>query len=307
MQKIILLFLLLTLTGCATFQGGMPTPPFDIEKDLGELKTALQDSISVKKYYESSSEVSRNKFVSSRLIITNIEYIKYIKDLAAEESQIHAATDILVLSLDIAATAFTPLTTKTVLSAISAGIGGTRLAVDDNFFYKKTVTILISSMNAERKAILVKIIKGLSKDLNGYPFTQALSDLNDYYLAGTIQGAFNSIQKDSGAKEIKADNEIKTFLKSRDSKFVDSVVQSRVDQLLDSVEKLDDTVLFDLNKKPPVSEAWIELAINNRDPNKKREMEKGTAIEILKMRIVLSQRDENSLNSWEAAIKSKTN
>ena len=303
MKKLLILPLIVMLSGCATLGGGMPRPPFDIEKDIGELQSALQNSMSVTAYYSSPSEVSRNKFVSSRLVLINIEYIKFIKGLSAEESQIHAATDILVLSLDIASTAFTTLTTKTVLSALSAGIGGTGLSIDENFYHKKTVPVLILAMNAERKAILLKIIQGISKDLNGYPFEQALSDVNEYYIAGTIQGALNAVQRDSGAKENEADKKIQTFLKSRETKFVDAAAQSRIDQLLDEVDRLDDSKLFDLNKKPPVSEAWIEMVVNNRDPNKKREVDKETAIKILKMRIVLSQRDDNSFNAWEAAIK----
>lgn len=308
MKKILSLFIIMILSGCASasFQGGMPTPPFDIEKDLGELKSALQSSMSVTVFYTSPSEISRNKFISSRLVLINIEYIKYIKDLSAEESQIHAATDILVLSLDIAATAFTPLTTKTALSALSAGIGGARLSIDDNFYHKKTVPVLISSMNAERKVILLKIIQGISRNLNGYPFEQALSDVNEYYLSGTIQGALNAIQRDSGVKENNAEKEIKTFLKSRSSNFVDAAAQSRIDKLLDEVDKLEDSKLFDLNKKPPVSETWIEIVVTNRDPDKKRDVDKVTAIKILKMRIVLSQRDDNSLSAWEAVIKSES-
>jgi hypothetical protein len=306
MKKIMSLIILMLLSGCATFQGGMPTPPFDIEKDLGELKSVLKSSMSVTTYYNSPSVESRNKFISSRLVLINIEYIKYIKDLTAEESQIHAATDILVLSLDIASTAFTPVNTKTTLSAISSGVGGTRLSIDQNFYHKKTVPVLISSMNAERKSVLSKIIQGLSTDLNGYPFEQALSDINDYFMAGTIQGALNAIQRDSGAKENKAQKDIQTFLKERKSGFVDKATQSRVNQLLDEVDNLEASKLFDLNKNPPVSDAWIEQVVKMRDPYNKRETDKDTAIKIIKMRIVLSERDENALRAWEAAIKSES-
>lgn len=306
MKNIAILLFLTLLSGCATLKGGMPSPPFDIEKDLGEVKEALQKSMSVKAYYDSPSEAARNKFVSSRLVIINIEYIKFIRSLSAEESQIHAATDILVLSLDIASSAFAPRATKTILSAVSSSIGGARLSIDDNFYYKKTVPVLISSMNAERKAVFLKIIEGTSKDLNGYPFEQALADINEYYLAGTIQGALNAIQRDSGAKESSKDQAIQTFLKARDTKSLDATLQVRVGKIMDSLDKLDDTTLFDLNKKPPATETWIDTVVNNRDPNRKRESDRDAAIKILKMRVVLSERDEKSLSAWEAAVKSES-
>ncbi len=294
----------LLLGGCVAFQGGMPNLPFNVEEELGIVKSQLKSSASVKTYYDAPSIETRNKFIASRLVITNIEYLKYIKALSAEESQIHSAADILVLSLDIAATAFSPVNTKTVLTALSSVTGGSRLALDNNAFYEKTMSALIAAMNAQRKEVLQRIIKGTVTDLNGYTFEQALSDINDYYLAGTLQGALVSIQRDAGTKEVNADAAIKVFMAARDTKFVDIAVQSRVDKLLGDVDKLADSALFGLIKAPPVTDPFVESVVAARDPQNLRDKDRAAATSILKMRIVLSRRDENSLAAWEAAVKS---
>ncbi|KUE80057.1 hypothetical protein ATO46_16535 [Aeromonas schubertii] len=295
------------LAGCATFQGGMPDLPFNTEEELGIVKANLKDAASVNTYYNSPSLETRNKFIASRLVITNIEYLKYIKNLSAEESQIHSATDILVLSLDVAATAFSPVTTKTILSSLSSVTGGTRMAIDKNAYADKAMSALVSAMNAQRKEVLKRIVVGSAMSLNGYTFEQALSDINDYYLAGTINGALSSIQRDAAVKEAAADSAITVAMGKRDSNFVDANIQARVDKMLGAVSKLTDQQLFDLVSSPPVTNAEIAKVVAARDPGNLRANNRDAAIKIIKMMIVLSNRDEKSLFAWEASVKSVAN
>ena len=296
----------LVFSGCATFQGGMPNLPFNTEEELGIVKTELKDAASVKTYYAAPSVETRNKFIASRLVITNIEYLKYIKNLSAEESQIHSATDILVLSLDAISTAMSPVNTKTVLSGVSSITGGTRMAIDKNAYHDKTMSALISTMNAQRKEILNRLLKGTVLDLNGYPFEQALADISDYYLAGTINGALSSIQHDAVVKESNAEGQIHTFMAKRDKGFADPTTQGRVSSILAELDKLKDADLFGLVKAPPVTEPFVENVVAARDPKGLSNTDRSAALSILKMRVVLSKRDENSLSAWEAAVKSLT-
>lgn len=292
------------VSGCATFQGGMPNLPFNVEDELGIVQGQLKDAASVKVYYDAPSVENRNKFIASRLVITNIEYLKFIKSLSAEEAQIHSATDVLVFSLDVLATASTVINAKTALSGLSSMVGGARLSIDKNAFHEKTMSALISAMNAQRKDVLKRILKGNALDLNGYSFEHALSDINDYYLAGTINGALMSIQKDSAVKEDRADAEIRAFSVGRDVKFVDSAAQARVDAIISAVDKLGDDALFGLIKAPPVTDQFVDSVVSARDPQGLRNTNRKVAVTILKMRIMLSKRTEDSLAAWEAAVKS---
>jgi hypothetical protein len=293
------------LCGCATFQGGMPDLPFSIEDDLGYAKERLKADASVKTYYDKPSEESRNKYITARLVIINVEYLKFIKTMSAEEEQIHSATDILRLSMDAAASVFNPASTKTILSSLSAVTGGARLSIDKNAYYEKTMSALISSMNAQRKDVLLRIVKGMGLDLNGYPITQAMADMDDYILAGTLPGAIAAIQKDAGAKESDANAKINKVTFMRAANFVDPVLQARIDAVLGAVDKLADASLFSLNKSPPVADTEVDKVVALRDPSGKRFTDKATAASILKMRIVLSKRDPYALTKWEAAVKSE--
>ena len=68
-------------------------------------------------------------------------------------------------------------------------------------------------MNAQRKTILARILDGMRKSLEDYPFEQALADIYEYYQAGTFMGAIITIEAESGVKEKAADDEIKKIMK----------------------------------------------------------------------------------------------
>jgi len=158
----------------------------------------------------------RNQFISQRLTLMNIQYIKFIRRFAVEKAQLDTAADILIIGVNLAGTLVGAASTKGILAAISAGTAVSRTSINKNFFQEKTVPVLITAMNAERKKILFPILKGAGQSIDEYPFAQALSDLHIYYQAGTFIGALQTIQKDSGAKEDKADLDIAQF---RDTKF----------------------------------------------------------------------------------------
>src|SRR5712691_11236197 len=63
-------------------------------------------------------------------------------------------------------------------------------------------------MNAQRKAALVLILEGIKRDIEVYPMALALSDLSEYYFAGTFTGALQAIEKDAGVKEAAAGKRI---------------------------------------------------------------------------------------------------
>jgi hypothetical protein len=143
----------------------------------------------------------------------NLEYLKWLRTVTADKQFLDTATDVLVLSLDLAATVAGGETTKTILTAISAGITGSKASIDKHYFYEKTMPALIAAMNAQRKVVLERILRNMLNTLEDYSFEQALADIYEYYQAGTFMGAVMAIQADSGAKEKKADEDIQMLTK----------------------------------------------------------------------------------------------
>lgn len=204
----------LALGGCATFtEPGAPDRSFKIDIDIQELEEEFKTKGSVTSFYDikeaDRTTGDRNRFISYRLTLMNIQYIKFIRRFSVEKAQLDTAADILIIGLDLAGTLAGGASTKAILAAISGGTSASRTSITKNFFHEQTVPVLITAMNAERKKALIPILDGTGKSLDGYPFARALSDLHLYYQAGTFIGALQSIQKDAGVKEGQADDEIK--------------------------------------------------------------------------------------------------
>lgn len=302
-----LLFIILfctALTSCAVWKGGMPSSSFNTETDLGLAKNEIANFASVKTYYDSPSLQTRNKYLSVKLLLINYEYLNYIKGLTSEEAIVHSASELLVLALDITATALSVPNSKTIASAASSLIGGSRLALDKNLFYEKSMSALVATMNANRKAVLINILTGMGASLDGYPFERALMDLNDFYLAGTLLNAVSEIQVTAGMNERESDKNINKILdiRNRPEDFVSFTKQALVSELLNSIESLTDNAVLDLAKMPPTTDDGIDGLVNARDPNNLRSTDPDVARQILKMRIVMIDRNETSLNLWRAAI-----
>lgn len=208
-RSVILIVLISSLIGCGTiWHGGAPAPSFDVDKDLEQLAKHFGEADTIAKFYQNPTKEERNKFISGRLVMMNIHYIQFLRKMTSEKQFLDSAVDILTLSLNLAGAAVGSAGTKTILSSIAAGVTGSKISVDKNYYYEKTVPALVAEMNAKRKQTLIPILEGIKKDLDDYPFTQAVTDLHNYYFAGTLIGAIQAIQADAGISEQKADEKI---------------------------------------------------------------------------------------------------
>jgi hypothetical protein len=206
------------LFGCnSTHYGGAPEPSFDVDKDLKQLAKYFGDADSIKGYYERKSrpgvsgdelKAARDEFIAARLTMMNIRYIQFIRQSTSDKQLLDSSVDILGIGLNIAGVSFDSAATKTALAGIAAGVSGSKAVIDKNYYFEKTIPALIAAMNAQRKKALVPILDGVQKDISDYTFEEAVTDLHNYYFAGTFIGAIQVIQADAGVKEQAQDRSI---------------------------------------------------------------------------------------------------
>jgi hypothetical protein len=205
------LILLFHNLGCTTVRyAGAPPPSYNVNEDIMQLAKQFKPATAISDYYAHTPPTpkDRDKVIAARLVMINLEYLKWLRTVTAEKQFLDTAADVLILSLNLAATNAGGAATKAILAAISAWVAGSKIVVDKHYFYEKTVPALIAAMNAQRKVVLERILRGMKGDLEDYSFEQALADVYEYYQAGTFMGAVMAIQSDSGAKEKKADEKI---------------------------------------------------------------------------------------------------
>jgi hypothetical protein len=243
------------LAGCSTLRyGGAPEPSFDADKDLEQLAKIFEPGASIEEFYKTPTVEARNKFVTGRVTMMNIRYIQFVRRLTTDKQLLDTAGAMLTMGLGIAGASFAAASTKTVLAALSAGVSGSREAIDKNYFFDRTIPALVGQMNAERKKAVIPLVVGTAtKTLDAYPFAHAITDLHNYYFAGTFTGAIQSIQADAAVKESQADSELRTLMVEP----VPAALQERREKAAEFVKSLSPAQIAELAKNlglPPNSE-----------------------------------------------------
>ncbi|QNA89886.1 hypothetical protein G4G28_17815 [Massilia sp. Dwa41.01b] len=223
----------LLLSGCRTVrEGGAPEPSFDLEADLRMLDQEFRSTASIKDYYSigdpAQKVTARNRFVMGRIAQIDLRYIAFIRGLTADRQKLDAATDLASLSINLAGTLVGGVRSGKNLAAAAAAIGGAKQTIVKDFYYDKSLDALVGTMNAQRKAVLVGILQGLkTPSVEQYPFELALTQLHDYYMAGTINGALRFINSASAEQEKSSDAAIERLavLPASSQKIYESVTR----------------------------------------------------------------------------------
>lgn len=212
---LVLILSALALTGCATIRGA-PGRPCDSKKTLEQLDPyyakALED------YYKPGADRTsvRNYFIETRLGIIDAEYLDFKQHLYGEGVLSGFLTDVGAIGLNAAGTLTPAASTKSILAAISGGLIGTRASAEKNFYFERTMAALLSQMEALRKTVRLRIMKGMAASADAYALSQAKTDLADYYSAGTVAGAIVGMTKEAQVADTIATENIDLRLNAKE-------------------------------------------------------------------------------------------
>lgn len=210
------------LGGCNSTRHGYPKRALDEEAQLRTFEAAYDLTEMIAAYHqnvedgadEATRTKARNKVIDGFLVLTDLHYASFVKGFSSRRKDFDTTADVAVLGLSGAGAVLDPSSTTRILAAISGGITGTKATVEKNYFYEKTIPVLIASMNARREETLTAILEGRKVSDDAYPLARAWADLSRYYFAGTFDGALQTIQTDSGKRQAEAEREnapLKTF------------------------------------------------------------------------------------------------
>ena len=303
----VILMLSISIWGCASFTG-YPERSGNVEDELKQLDKYLNPEIIAeydKEQDQNKKLALRNEIINARIRAIDIHFNDFQQRLYSEGVGSNIATDWTVIGLGVAGSITSSLSTTQNLSAISGGITGAKASFDKNAFFDRTMPAILSQMIALRKSALVKIRSGLKAGVSEYPLNWALIDLEEYFMAGTMPGAVIGIVEEAGATTKKADSMLELLLPTRTKEFITPEREEQIKQILTDVNDIGDQDAFELNKNPPVKEIKIDDVVKLRDPPGMRFTDGYIAREMLKMRVVLSKRDNEALDAWEAALKAK--
>ena len=161
----------------------------------------------------------RNGLIGSRMYAIDLQYTAFESNLTRERQQVGFAATTTNMGLSTASTIVDPARTKSILSGLATVVAGTRSAYNDEVLLARTIQNIQTQMRAERDRVGTRIIEGMRMSTAVYPLGLAMSDLEDYYRAGTLTSGVLSVSevvnKDAAAAEVQK-SKVTTLVRTSD-------------------------------------------------------------------------------------------
>lgn len=193
------------LAGCSHLGKASGPDPVPIsEPDRRVLEEDAQAGAASRKFQAEADEGRRrqirDQYVFSRLALIDQAFILYVRSLSGNRRHLDSATEAAQMTASVAATLVDSVQAKTNLAAFIALVTGAKANVDKNYFESKGTDAILSTMAARRKEVLARILQALGSDSRAYPLLAAKLDADQYYEAGTMEGAFLVIQEEASKR-----------------------------------------------------------------------------------------------------------
>lgn len=194
------LFLVPSLTGCLPSLSEGPPRLISVAEET----QALRQTVGFPDLTNTSSAY-RNAYVTTRMYAIDLAYSQYEASLTHERQDTSFVADVTNIGLTGTAALVGAAETKAILAGIAAGLTGVKSSYTDDILLNKAIEVFQTQMRANRAEVATRIIGNLKKPAAVYPIQFALSDLEDYYRAGTLSGAMVGIGATVATKELVAE------------------------------------------------------------------------------------------------------
>lgn len=193
------------VAGCGSLQRSGGAAPLGLSEGERERLIKSTADLDATQAMSTGSETAqrnaRDAYVANRLVLLDADFLAYVRSLTSNKRTLDSASEGSVLGLSVLGTIRDSARAKENLAAAVAAITGLKSNIDKNFFENRGLDAIAAMMVARRKEVLVRIADGLGRPVATYTLVAARSDLNDYYLAGTMDGAFMTIQGEAAKRD----------------------------------------------------------------------------------------------------------
>lgn len=158
-----------------------------------------------------STAKERNKIMNELIFLVNDYYDRYELRWYSTTSGVTAFSDIATMGLDLGAAVAGGNSLKTVLSTISAGVGGTKLALQNDVLQSQNIVLIIRTMRETRRAKYEFIRAKMMDSIDVYPLEEGLIDIQEYWHSGTVIGALQRLHNQTSFEAaLKAETDVQT-------------------------------------------------------------------------------------------------
>ncbi|MBU1722927.1 MAG: hypothetical protein KJ892_03615 [Gammaproteobacteria bacterium] len=192
--SILLVTIALSFTGCSTFEGYPADSSLQSATSLKALDEDLDNWVTQYEDADHSQRSSvRNNLLRRRMIMTDLAYEQFEKSIYVQNLRGTVYTDWTTNLLTSAGPATDHIPTRNMLSGLSTVLSGGKAIYESNVISKGVMSALIAEMRTSRAEVRNRIRERTDLGADQYDLYDALADLNDYKVAGSIPSAIASL------------------------------------------------------------------------------------------------------------------
>jgi hypothetical protein len=214
-QLYLLLGVVVFATGCPKYK-----PKVDFDRNANTFVSKLntffrakhQEYITALPNNPEGAKRARNEAIEEVLPYIDAAYMDFITDLQAGRDRTNFVADLVELGGSAAVGIVNGERPLQIIGVALTAIRGGRRSADLNFYKEQTTPVLINKMDGNRARVRATILTRERDSTDLYPFGAAISDIVEYYNAGTLVRAFTELQKDT-ATQTKASEDRLLILK----------------------------------------------------------------------------------------------
>jgi hypothetical protein len=199
----------LALSGCIP-STHPPERLFPIAYEMDLIRTSQGDLASQYSANFLSSpaqaKLIRNEIIAQRMYAIDVQYTLYENALTRETQEVGFGALTTAEGLSTAATLVTPAATKSILSGAATAVLAIKGHYDSEVLLAQAMRNIQKQMRASRNMIAAGISAKLVQSVSDYPLSAALSDLEEYYAAGTLTSGVIDTSTTVGIRETETKN-----------------------------------------------------------------------------------------------------
>src|ERR1051325_3768263 len=201
-------------TGCPKYKPNQVD--FNSSTFVGKINTYFADQ---QKNYRAAvnsadgprARAIRNEILENALPYIDEVYMDFITDLQRGRDRDNFVADLVELGASAAVGITNGERPLQILGVALTAFRGGRRSADLNFYKEQTTPILINKMDGNRAEVRTAILTRERTSVDDYPLGAAISDIVDYYNAGTLVRAFTELQKDTAFETKQAEDNLQVL------------------------------------------------------------------------------------------------
>lgn len=143
------------------------------------------------------AQAIRNEVIENALPYIDEAYMDFVTDLQAGRDRDNFLLDLVELGGTASAGIVNGERSLQIIGVALTAFRGGRRSIDANFYKDTSIPILISKMDGNRAQVRATIIEREKQSTADYQMGAAVSDIVDYFNAGSLVRAFTKLQEDT--------------------------------------------------------------------------------------------------------------